>query len=55
LYGQQVNLGAGIPSQVISNSQGNQVVISNSLAQLQTFAVNTLNPNKIQGWREKSP
>jgi hypothetical protein len=54
IYGAQVNLGTGVPSQPILNSAGNTVLIQMSTAQIQSVGVNLLNPpNQVQGWREQ--
>ncbi len=53
LYGVQVNLGAGVPSQPVLNSAGNNVIIQMSTAQIKSVGVNLAQPqNQVQGWHE---
>ena len=53
LYGVQVNLGSGVPSQPVLNSTGSQVIIQMSTAQIKSVGVNLAQPpNQVQGWRE---
>jgi len=56
IYGVQVNLGTGVPSQPILNSAGNTVLIQMSTAQIQTVGVTLSQPPfQVQGWRELPP
>jgi type IV pilus assembly protein PilY1 len=54
LFGVQVDLGAGVPSQPVLDSSGSFLTIQLSNARFKTIGVNLLEKMaQIQGWQEK--